>query len=80
MASRAWEYDLTHEDRTSGRVFVIGDGPEIDPDKGGIETLACLRMHTDEGRSHRASAMRGHRIPTAFGNSEGVWDRLTAVV
>lgn len=29
--------------------FVIGDGPEIDPDKGGIEPLACLRIHTDEG-------------------------------
>ena len=28
-------------------VFVIGDGPEIDPDKGGIEPLACIRMHTD---------------------------------
>ncbi|RLS71465.1 MAG: mandelate racemase/muconate lactonizing enzyme family protein, partial [Planctomycetota bacterium] len=30
-------------------VFVIGDGPEIDPDKGGIEPLACVRVHTDEG-------------------------------
>ena len=30
-------------------VFVIGDGPEIDPDKGGIEPLACIRMHTDQG-------------------------------
>ncbi len=29
--------------------FVIGDGPEIDPDKGGIEPLACLRVHTDDG-------------------------------
>lgn len=29
--------------------FVIGDGPEIDPDKGGIEPLACLRVHTDGG-------------------------------
>ena len=28
--------------------FVIGDGPEIDPDKGGIEPLACLRVHTDD--------------------------------
>src|SRR5947209_5321668 len=30
-------------------VFVIGDGPEIDPDKGGVEPLACLRVHTDDG-------------------------------
>lgn len=29
--------------------FVIGDGPEIDPDKGGIEPLACLRVRTDDG-------------------------------
>lgn len=29
--------------------FVIGDGPEIDPDQGGIEPLACLRVHTDDG-------------------------------
>lgn len=29
--------------------FVIGDGPEVDPDKGGIEPLACLRVHTDDG-------------------------------
>jgi L-alanine-DL-glutamate epimerase-like enolase superfamily enzyme len=30
-------------------VFVIGDGPEIDPDKGRIEPLACLQIHTDQG-------------------------------
>ncbi len=30
-------------------VFVIGDGPQIDPDQGGIEPLACLRIHTDGG-------------------------------
>lgn len=30
-------------------VFVIGDGPEIDPDKGGVEPLACIRVHTDGG-------------------------------
>ncbi|HTI50142.1 MAG TPA: mandelate racemase/muconate lactonizing enzyme family protein [Planctomycetaceae bacterium] len=29
--------------------FIIGDGPEIDPDRGGIEPLACLRVHTDDG-------------------------------
>jgi len=29
--------------------FVIGDGPDVDPDKGGVEPLACIRVHTDEG-------------------------------
>ncbi|MSR60503.1 MAG: mandelate racemase/muconate lactonizing enzyme family protein [Planctomycetaceae bacterium] len=29
--------------------FVIGDGPDVDPDKGGIEPLACLRVVTDDG-------------------------------
>jgi L-alanine-DL-glutamate epimerase-like enolase superfamily enzyme len=26
--------------------FVIGDGPDVDPDKGGVEPLACVRVHT----------------------------------
>lgn len=30
-------------------VFVVGDGPEIDPDQGGVEPLACIRVHTDGG-------------------------------
>jgi L-alanine-DL-glutamate epimerase-like enolase superfamily enzyme len=30
-------------------VFVISDGPDIDPDKGGVEPLACIRVHTDDG-------------------------------
>src|SRR5262245_7533547 len=30
-------------------VFVIGDGPDVDPDKGGVEPLACVRVHTDGG-------------------------------
>ncbi|MFN0052536.1 MAG: mandelate racemase/muconate lactonizing enzyme family protein [Planctomycetales bacterium] len=34
---------------TALETFVIGDGPEIDPDKGGVEPLACLRIHTDAG-------------------------------
>ncbi len=29
--------------------FVIGDGPGVDPDQGGIEPLACLRVHTSDG-------------------------------
>ncbi len=39
-------------------VFVIGDGPEIDPDKGGVEPLACLRVHTDQGLSGLAEVFR----------------------
>ena len=29
--------------------FVLGDGPEVDPDKGGVEPLACVCVHTDDG-------------------------------
>ena len=29
--------------------FVIGDGPKIDPDKGAVEPMACIRVHTDDG-------------------------------
>ena len=39
-------------------VFVIGDGPEIDPDKGGVEPLACIRIHTDEGLSGLSEVFR----------------------
>ncbi len=38
--------------------FVIGDGPEIDPDKGGVERLACVRIHTDEGLSGLSEVFR----------------------
>src|SRR5262245_20945953 len=37
---------------------VIGDGPEIDPDKGGVEPLACLRVHTDDGLTGLAEVFR----------------------
>lgn len=30
-------------------IFVIGDGRDIDPDKGGVEPLPFVRVHTDEG-------------------------------
>ncbi len=43
---------------SSLEVFVIGDGPEIDPDKGGIEPLACLRVHTDDGLSGLSEVFR----------------------
>jgi L-alanine-DL-glutamate epimerase-like enolase superfamily enzyme len=36
--------EITHLD-----TFVIGDGRQIDPDKGGVEPLACIEVHTDEG-------------------------------
>ncbi len=39
-------------------VFVIGDGPEIDPDKGGVEPLACIRVHTDGGLSGFSEVFR----------------------
>lgn len=29
--------------------FVLGDGPNVDPDKGGIEPLACLRVRMEAG-------------------------------
>lgn len=39
-------------------VFVIGDGPEIDPDKGGVEPLACIQVHTDEGLTGLSEVFR----------------------
>jgi L-alanine-DL-glutamate epimerase-like enolase superfamily enzyme len=39
-------------------VFVIGDGPEIDPDKGGVEPLACIRVHTDGGLTGLSEVFR----------------------
>lgn len=38
--------------------FVIGDGPHIDPDQGGVEPMACLRIHTDAGLSGLAEVFR----------------------
>lgn len=39
-------------------VFVIGDGPEIDPDKGGVEPLACVKVHTKEGLTGLSEVFR----------------------
>jgi L-alanine-DL-glutamate epimerase-like enolase superfamily enzyme len=39
-------------------VFVIGDGPDIDPDQGGVEPLACVRVHTDDGAIGLAEVFR----------------------
>jgi L-alanine-DL-glutamate epimerase-like enolase superfamily enzyme len=38
--------------------LVIGDGPEIDPDKGGVEPLAVVRIHTDDGATGLAEVFR----------------------
>jgi L-alanine-DL-glutamate epimerase-like enolase superfamily enzyme len=39
-------------------VFVIGDGPDVDPDKGGVEPLACVRVHTDAGLTGLSEVFR----------------------
>ena len=39
-------------------VFVLGDGPDIDPDQGGVEPLACIRIHTDEGLTGLSEVFR----------------------
>lgn len=38
--------------------FVLGDGPQIDPDQGGVEPLACLRIQTDAGLTGLAEVFR----------------------
>lgn len=43
---------------TALETWVIGDGPQIDPDQGGVEPLACLRVHTDVGISGFAEVFR----------------------
>lgn len=43
---------------TQLETFVIGDGASIDPDKGAIEPLACLRVHTDAGISGLSEVFR----------------------
>jgi L-alanine-DL-glutamate epimerase-like enolase superfamily enzyme len=59
-------------------VFVIGDGPEIDPDKGGIEPLACLRVHTDEGITGLSEVFRVPPgvVQAAVGDSQTHFGRL----
>src|SRR5262245_22302107 len=39
-------------------VFVLGDGPDVGPDKGAVEPLACVRVHTDGGPSGLAEVFR----------------------
>ena len=58
--------------------FVIGDGPEIDPDKGGIEPLACLRVHTDDGLTGFSEVFRipPGVVQTTVGGSDTHFGRL----
>jgi L-alanine-DL-glutamate epimerase-like enolase superfamily enzyme len=43
---------------TSLEAFAIGDGRDIDPDKGGVEPLACIRVYTDDGPVGLSEAFR----------------------
>lgn len=59
-------------------VFVIGDGPEIDPDKGGVEPLACVRVHTDDGPTGLSEVFRVPPgvVQATVGGPETHFDRL----
>ncbi|MEM7128296.1 MAG: mandelate racemase/muconate lactonizing enzyme family protein [Chloroflexota bacterium] len=43
---------------TDIRVDIIGDGVDVNPDKGGVEPLAVIRMDTDEGLVGYAESFR----------------------
>ena len=43
---------------TSTEIAVIGDGEHIDPDRGGVEPLPLLTVHTDEGLTGIAELFR----------------------
>ena len=34
---------------TAIEIFVIGDGKDVDPDRGGVEPLPFVRVRNDEG-------------------------------
>jgi L-alanine-DL-glutamate epimerase-like enolase superfamily enzyme len=38
--------------------FVIADGAGVHPDKGGIEPMACVRVHTDQGLTGLSEVFR----------------------
>lgn len=44
---------ITHLD-----VSAIGDGPNVDPDKGGVEPLAIIQVRTDDGLSGLSEVFR----------------------
>lgn len=58
--------------------FVIGDGREIDPDKGGVEPMACIRIHTDEGITGLAEVFRVPPgvVTATVGNEQTHFGRL----
>lgn len=58
--------------------FVIGDGPTVDPDKGGIEPLACLRVRTDEGITGLSEVFRVPPgvVQATVGGPETLFGRL----
>lgn len=59
-------------------VFVIGDGPEIDPDKGGVEPLACIRVHTTDGLCGLSEVFRVPPgvVQATFGGADTHFGRL----
>ena len=59
-------------------VFVIGDGPEIDPDRGGVEPLACIRIHTSDGLTGLSEVFRVPPgvVQATVGGSESYFGRL----
>lgn len=38
--------------------IVVGDGPDVDPNLGGVEPLAIIRVHTDDGLIGTSEAFR----------------------
>jgi L-alanine-DL-glutamate epimerase-like enolase superfamily enzyme len=58
--------------------FVIGDGPDIDPDQGGVESLACLRVHTNDGYVGLSEVFRVPPgvVQTTVGGNETLFGRL----
>ena len=63
---------------TSLETFVIGDGPDIDPDKGGVEPLACVRIHTNVGLTGLSEVFRVPPgvVQATVGRSETHFGRL----
>src|SRR6478672_1402176 len=59
-------------------VFVLGDGPTIDPDKGGVEPLACVRVHTSDGLTGLSEVFRVPPgvVQATVGGSETHFGRL----
>ena len=58
--------------------FVIGDGKNLDPDKGAIEPIACLRVHTDDGLSGLSEVFRVPPgvVQSVVGDADSYFGRL----